>query len=84
MDVLKNALENYFDEIYKKMNHLCWDINENYLNQNTLDEVVHILNNIHILEKKLQETQTSIDLALLSVDNTEKEIKRIKKYIHSG
>lgn len=84
MEVLKNVINIYFTELYKKINNLCWDINENYLNHYTLDEVVHILNNIHILENNLHETETAIDLALISVKNTEEKLKNIKKYIHSG
>lgn len=84
MEVLKNVINIYFTEIYKKINNLCWDINENYLNHYTLDEVVHILNNIHILEKNLHETETAIDLSLISVKNTEEKIKNIQKHIHSG
>lgn len=84
MEILKSAIDTYFNNVFKKINLLCWDINENYLNQYTLDETVHLLNNIHVYEDSLNEIKTTIELALLSVLNHEKNLKNIQKHIHSG
>ena len=84
MEILKSAIDTYFNNIYKKINMLCWDINDKYLSQYTLDETVHLLNNIHVYEESLKDIQTRIELALLSVQNHEKNLKNIQKHLHSG
>lgn len=84
MEILKSAIDTYFNNIYKKINMLCWDINDKYLTPYTLDETVHLLNNIHVYEESLKDIQTRIELALLSVQNHEKNLKNIQKHLHSG
>lgn len=84
MEILKSALDTYFYGLFNKINTICWDINENYLKKETVDEAVNIQNNLHVYEQNLKEIKTTMDLALLSISNLEKKLKKIENHIHSG